>query len=322
MMCFMTSASHDGTPLPLDGTRGDLYRHLVAVRTATTRHAAAAIGRTPGETRSILAGMVDDGLVVRGGVDDPGAGERWSAVPPQAALGESVERMRTDLAHAERVVAELTELARIAVPLGQDPMVEVVSGREAQARCIADLEQGARTSADFFQTGANTVASVADTITEDRDPAPIPYRVVVDAAFLAEPSAVRALDERVAVGHRVRVVDDPLVKLAVADQEVAMFQADPSTSLLLKGPLVRLAVELFEATWRRSRPYLPDGEGPSRDDRQLLHLMISGLTDAAMASQLGTSPRTVQRRLRSLMDTAEVSTRLQLGWYALRHDWV
>ena len=44
-----------------------------------------------------------------------------------------------------------------------------------------------------------------------------------------------------------------------------------------------------------------------------------GWTDAA--SQLDLSLRTVQRRLRYLMDLAGADSRLQLGWHAARHGW-
>jgi hypothetical protein len=321
-MCPMTTAPRGASPLDLVGVRDVVYRTLLGSPRAGTADVATAAEVTRAEARRVLRALVADGLVVRDEAPDQDDDERWRAVPPRIALGDGVQRLRADLERAEHRVAELADLARTAEAHGVGGLVEVVSGQEAQARAIAEVEHGARRSNDLFQTGANTVASVAASITPDREPSRIPYRVVVDSAFLTEPAAVRALDERVAVGHRVRVVEHPLVKLAVADGEVAMFQVDPMTSLVLRGPLVRLAVELFETTWRRSRPYLREGAGPSRDDRQLLHLMISGLTDAAMASQLDTSPRTVQRRIRALMDTAEVGTRLQLGWYALRHDWV
>ncbi|MFD7311649.1 hypothetical protein [Promicromonospora sp. NPDC059942] len=41
-----------------------------------------------------------------------------------------------------------------------------------------------------------------------------------------------------------------------------------------------------------------------------------------MAKQLGTSLRTVQRRVRALMDLAGVETRVQLGWHAATRGWV
>ncbi len=62
-------------------------------------------------------------------------------------------------------------------------------------------------------------------------------------------------------------------------------------------------------------------EGPTASDRRILALMLAGLTDQAVASQLDLSLRSVQRRLRHLQDLAGVHSRMQLGWYAARHDW-
>lgn len=54
----------------------------------------------------------------------------------------------------------------------------------------------------------------------------------------------------------------------------------------------------------------------------LLSLLLAGLTDDAIAAQLAISRRTVQRRLRALIDTAGVRTRTELVWYASRQNWV
>lgn len=54
------------------------------------------------------------------------------------------------------------------------------------------------------------------------------------------------------------------------------------------------------------------------DDLELLALMLAGLPDKALASQLGLSVRTVYRRIRRLMYLTCCTTRMQLGWYAAR----
>jgi len=54
----------------------------------------------------------------------------------------------------------------------------------------------------------------------------------------------------------------------------------------------------------------------------LLSLLLSGLTDEAIAAHRGTSVRTVQRRVHALMDLAHVRTRMQLAWEAARQGWV
>ena len=50
--------------------------------------------------------------------------------------------------------------------------------------------------------------------------------------------------------------------------------------------------------------------------------MLVGSTDAAVANQLGLGLRTVERRIRSLMQRAGVDTRIQLGWQARDRGWL
>jgi DNA-binding NarL/FixJ family response regulator len=50
--------------------------------------------------------------------------------------------------------------------------------------------------------------------------------------------------------------------------------------------------------------------------------LLAGLTDHAVANQLGLSMRSVQRRIRVLMDLVTAETRLQLGFHAARRGWL
>ncbi|KNE78769.1 hypothetical protein ADZ36_31400 [Streptomyces fradiae] len=61
--------------------------------------------------------------------------------------------------------------------------------------------------------------------------------------------------------------------------------------------------------------------GPDAVDLRILSLLLAGLTDASAAKQLDLGLRTVQRRVKRLMEIAGVSTRLQLGWHACEHGW-
>ncbi|WP_327175116.1 helix-turn-helix transcriptional regulator [Streptomyces sp. NBC_01335] len=273
-----------------------------------------------------------------GGPAAPGPAAPGPAAPGPAD-GDPADRLRAvflrlgdDLRRAE--ADAVRSLDGLRGPDTGPAGVEIVEGRQAQGRRVLELELGARRTFDAFLTGLNTVTPVPDTLKSaggrwegdgparhDDGPA-AGYRILVDRDFLAEPEALPALEERVRAGEQVRVVDSPLMKLAVADGETAMVQVGPDLSLLLRPPLVVLAVELFAMAWRHSRPYLREGGDLSPADRRILQLMLSGLTDAATAKQVGTSPRTVQRRLRALMDAASVTSRLQLGWYAMRNNWV
>ena len=53
----------------------------------------------------------------------------------------------------------------------------------------------------------------------------------------------------------------------------------------------------------------------------MLTLLLSGLTDQAIAGQLGMSLRTLHRRIRQLMGKADVDSRVQLGWVAASRQW-
>ncbi|MFE6979053.1 sigma factor-like helix-turn-helix DNA-binding protein [Streptomyces sp. NPDC057682] len=242
-------------------------------------------------------------------------------------LHAAFRRLGEDLRRAEAAVAELVRERPADDGLVH---VETVEGPAAQARRILELETGARHTFQAFLTGLNTVTPVPKTLAAASDGPPdgigappgVTYQLLVDREFLAEPAAVAALEERVRRGEQVRVVDSPLLKLAVADGETAMVQLGPDRAVLLRQPLTVLVTELFAAVWRHSRPYLREVAELAPIDRQILQLMLSGLTDAATAKQLGTSPRTVQRRLRALMDLASVTSRLQLGWYAMRNNWM
>ena len=57
-------------------------------------------------------------------------------------------------------------------------------------------------------------------------------------------------------------------------------------------------------------------------DLRVLQLLLSGLTDQAVGSQLGLSVRTVQRRVATLMGACGVHTRIQLGLQAERRGWL
>nr|WP_279672204.1 helix-turn-helix transcriptional regulator [Flexivirga meconopsidis] len=53
-------------------------------------------------------------------------------------------------------------------------------------------------------------------------------------------------------------------------------------------------------------------------DRRILRLMANGVSDAAISRQIGISSRTVERRVRVIMDRVNATTRFQAGVLAAR----
>ncbi|WP_329613536.1 MarR family transcriptional regulator [Streptomyces brevispora] len=107
---------------------------------------------------------------------------------------------------------------------------------------------------------------------------------------------------------------------------------EPSAVLVHPGVLLDALVAFFESLWAGASPLLLTEDGqigerspeqaPPPEDLVLISLLLIGLTDTAIAGQLGLSLRTVQRRIRDLLETVGVRTRMQLAWEVARHGWL
>lgn len=107
---------------------------------------------------------------------------------------------------------------------------------------------------------------------------------------------------------------------------------EPSAIVVHASGLLDALAALFDRIWATATSLTVAEDGsvradraaaaPSQQDRQLLGLLLAGLTDQAIAAQLGTSMRTVQRRDHDLVEFAGVRTRLQLVWQATLRGWL
>lgn len=161
------------------------------------------------------------------------------------------------------------------------------------------------------------------------------YRTVYGQRAVEYPGAMARIDQCLEAGEKARVTARLPMKMMVVDRERAVLSAAadvalrPGTAVVIThGPLLDGLIELFERVWAESVPLDPAGAVVgARDDElnpeeaRLLALLLSGLTDDAVARHLGIARRTVVRRARSLMDRAGVATRMQLGWHAARRGW-
>jgi DNA-binding NarL/FixJ family response regulator len=85
---------------------------------------------------------------------------------------------------------------------------------------------------------------------------------------------------------------------------------------------------LFESHWEQATPVKLQSEdadhteGLEDSERFLLSLLVAGVPDKSIASQLGISRRTVQRRLDRMMALAGVDTRTGLAFQAAKRGWI
>jgi DNA-binding CsgD family transcriptional regulator len=119
-------------------------------------------------------------------------------------------------------------------------------------------------------------------------------------------------------------------RMLIADAHTALVGRGPEESVLV-GPsmLLDVLVDGFESTWGLATPVDRPALQPvtaqpavTEEDRQLLAVMAAGATDQAISRQLHISVRTVQRRVRALMDRLEAGTRFQAGMNAAKRGWI
>src|SRR5262249_47535953 len=151
-------------------------------------------------------------------------------------------------------------------------------------------------------------------------------------------SAVR---DAVAGGEQARVFRDVPVKLLLSDEDRALVMLprsdgrDADALLVYPSKLLDVLSELFEVFWRLGAPIhaVPEtdpGAGraavvadePRPTSQQLLSLLTAGLSDDAIARELGVSKRTVHRRISRLQELLGARTRFQLGVQASRRGWL
>ncbi len=311
----------------------DVYRRLVVAGESTAEQLSHDSGHAPADVATMLAGLVAQGLVVRRG---PTA---YAAAPPAVALGALLREQRDALYSAELDLAELADAHRSATS-GRVPsdVVEVLTDVEAVRHRFAQVQQGAQREVRSMMVPNLTV------VPYDENDAGyealrrgVRYRAILDRAALDQPGIVQAILRDLARGEQIRVADHVPVKMLIADDALAMLPLSaerntaPESLLVHAGGLLSALSTYFELSWERAYPLWPNRAGDDvvelrpgeidELDSQVLALLLAGMTDQALAGQLGLSLRTVQRRIRTLMDKAGVDTRIQLGWHAGREGW-
>ncbi|WP_165491875.1 helix-turn-helix transcriptional regulator [Egibacter rhizosphaerae] len=162
------------------------------------------------------------------------------------------------------------------------------------------------------------------------------FRAVYEAAALDDDAILAHVRTQAGDGEEARVAEHLPLKLAIADDDRALVPLDngphdagcESAVVLSACGLLDALCTLFESVWLRAYPLVLDGaaarpgSGLSADDQQLLHLLQAGLSDRAIARQMGIAQRTLRRRVQRLMEQTGATTRFQLGARATDLGWL
>ncbi len=132
-------------------------------------------------------------------------------------------------------------------------------------------------------------------------------------------------------GGQVRTTPGLPLRMLVFDRRAALLPTDPADSgagaVLLRGAgVVAALIALFEQTWGAAAPLgeerRRDEKGLSDQEREVLRLLSTGLTDEAVARRLDVSVRTLRRVTAELMERLDARSRFQAGCLATARGWL
>lgn len=316
--------------LGLDQVHTDVYRSVLQRPSASVDEVATELGVGVGRVRAVIRELETLGLLAR----QASAPGRVVASPPAMALRPLLVERERGLTRAHEALVELSDVYRRgADQRSAADLIDVVVGDDAVRQRVSQLQAAAIKEVRVLVLSDVALLSAEENVEEERALGRgVRYRVIVESGVLERPGFLAAAREAATHGEDIRVLPTLPTRMFIADDRMALLPMreqsdDRGFGALLVHPsgLLDLVMAIFEEFWSSATEFLGPADRPGSGadlDRDLLKLLLLGLTDAAAASQLGVSVRTVQRRLADLMSTAGVVTRIQLGAEAVRRGWV
>ncbi|TCC52910.1 TrmB family transcriptional regulator [Kribbella capetownensis] len=321
--------------LLLDAREEQAYRLLVGLSAARSGELAEVAELTRHEADEVLQRLQAKGLVAATEVDDP----VFRPLPPDVALGTTLLRRQESLETARKTVAALSEEFRASASRRDaHHLVEVIVGATALRERLRDLQESAREEILWF-CRANPLAMQGADNTEEYGALTrgVRYRAIYERALLETPGELDSIAEGVSWGEEARALPTLPVRLAIVDRSTAVCPlvrddelgiGEPTAAVISRGQLLDALLALFESHWEQATPVKlqrgnsEETEGLDDNERFLLSLLVAGVPDKSIASQLGISRRTVQRRLDRMMALAGVDTRTGLAFQAAKRGWI
>ncbi|HEY3530678.1 MAG TPA: helix-turn-helix domain-containing protein [Nocardioides sp.] len=301
-----------------------VYRELLSRSEAESDELAAALERPPGDVTASLTALEELGLVHR----LPGRPIRVRAARPDVAVDVLVNRRKEELARAQLAARDL--LAEMPAEERHRPedIVEVLVGRAAIAARFEQLLVGTREELlvldrpPYVSNPQRSDQSVRRLLRDE-----VVVRGIYAPEALDLPGALEEAQDASRAGERSRVHADLPMKLAISDGRLAILPIGIEETIdaalcIRPSALMDALVRLFELLWAQATPIVAPTVGRGVTDRELAALLAAGAKDDVVARHLGTSTRTLSRRVSQLMDHLHVRTRFQAGVQAVRLGWL
>jgi len=325
--------------LPLEETDRDTQALLARVFLAVLQHPEPsrslliAQGLLADAVDRALAALTDQGLVR---LHPGGAVE---VIPPDIslpALALQYERRARETRSAAHELAQLYFAARTSPAVHDVGGIRILQSLDEVAAATAEVIASGNELVRCFRSLSPRTRAVFDSPLHAHE-APsvgaagrvLEMRTVYESAVLELPGVLGTLAARERGGESFRFTSSVPFSAVVVDEEAAVVDVsgfDPTghgSVLVRTHPVVQALGSLADHFWDIGSP-LERGtsKAPSGRDQTILALLAAGAPDATIARQTGVSQRTVERRVRALMDQLGAGTRFQAGVQAARRGMV
>ena len=260
-------------------------------------------------------------------------GGRVEVIPPDIslpALALTYERRAREARSAAHELAQVYFQARATSSAHDAGKVRILNSLdEIHAVTAEAVAAGTDMVRAFRSRSPRTDAVFASPLHSHEEPTRgvggriLPMRTVYETSILDLDGALEVLAARERGGEVFRFTPVVPFSAVIVDDVAAVVDVsafDPSgfgSALVRARSMVLALIALADQLWDLGSP-LQRGAGTlaERRDRLILSLLAAGAPDATIARQTGVSQRTVERRVRALMDQLGASTRFQAGVHA------
>ncbi|HEX5427683.1 MAG TPA: helix-turn-helix transcriptional regulator [Pedococcus sp.] len=325
--------------LPLEETDRDTEALLARVFLVVLQHPdpsrslLIAQGMAPEAIDRALTALGDQGLIRL----HPGGSVE--VIPPDIslpALALQYERRARETRSAAHELAQLYFAARNSSATADGGSIRILQSLDEVAAATAEIVASGNELVRTFRSLTPRTQEVLDSPVSAHE-APsvgamgqvLEMRTVYESAVLELPGVLTTLAARERGGESFRFTTSIPFSAVVVDDDAAVVDVsgfDPSgrgSVLVRTRPMVQALRSLADHFWDIGSPLeRGTGSAPSARDQTILALLAAGAPDATIARQTGVSQRTVERRVRALMDQLGAGTRFQAGVQAARRGLV
>ncbi|MDF8265647.1 helix-turn-helix transcriptional regulator [Luteipulveratus flavus] len=318
----------------------NLYLALLRRPTSTEADLVDALDARPDEIAAALRRLESGRLARR--IDD----ERWGVFPPERALASYASRLEERARAVRSTMTGLTRLHEtslaahsraVDIPIG----VKLLRTLDEIHQAMNQLFAGAQDHVVSMRRGSPRVLSMLDASIETHEEPvfngegrELGLRVTFDSSLLGHPNLHAAVSARHRLGDQIRFYNQVPFTATVSDDGVTVVDIDNPdgtiVGLLITHPGVSASIRrAIDTTWQMGVPWrgsteaaaLPTGALDEKD-LDILTLLTAGAADTTIARQLGISQRTVERRVRRLLEQLNASSRFQAGVQACKRGWI